>query len=422
MAAACLYSIVGWFKSIKGKIPFTKSAVSNCLRLAPFLYFLVIVLELTSPESDYIAIIYMMWICLRLVEIIEVNPGDIIGYSLLAVASFAVVSYKLSAAILCMVTIIPIVLLVRKRQWKNILICAAVSVIVLLPFVLRNIIICGWPVYPVAKFGWIDFPWKLDAQRLTSDAEEIGAWAREAENSAEGALSGIRGWLVSWWDEQYEATQLFIKAVLYALPVMMAAVLGSVIVYVIRFGRKRLNATVADEICVKSESKIEVQRCRLYIFMMVMLVIFMIFYMATAPLIRYCYGPVIMFPLAVAGYLIYIAGLLRGKMKVAALIIESVIAICTIWPQILSANALIKFDYEESVARFSPFEYIVKQIDYPQAEVKEVEYCGYTCYLPVGENNDQCWYYAFPSSPYHECFEQTELMGDDFRSGVVQKE
>ena len=68
------------------------------------------------------------------------------------------------------------------------------------------------------------------------------------------------------------------------------------------------------------------------------------------------------------------------------------------------------------MGRFSHKDHLIRQIDYPKADVKELDWYGYRVYLP--KEGDQCWYYAFPSSPYHECFEGNRPAAEGIQYGI----
>lgn len=393
----CLYSIYGWIRAVNRKKEAGEDSgshiVSSFVRVAPVLYFAVCILEITSPESDYITVNLIIWILLRCIEINEdeINGNKLAGYCLLAICSFAVVAYKLSAAVIAMVTIWPLVILIKKKNPKGIIISGILCAVTVLPYLIRNVMICGWLVYPVDSIDLFNVPWKFTKDVLTRDAGEIGEWAKSMNVNGDGGTHPL-GWVSSWWQEQYFATRMFISSMLMSIPVMIISFFN---------GKKWFLK-----------------------FMMAVMTISLVFYFIKAPLIRYCYGPVLVLPLTVTGYAIDRSisiirktwGTNRKPLGIVIMVLAAAAVITISIPSVYSVKELIKFDYEESGGRFSHRDYIIKQVDYPIADVREVDWYGYKVYLP--NEGDQCWYYAFPSSPYHECFDFNRPSAGGLEEGV----
>lgn len=376
-AFVCLYSVYGWLRTALDKDKAGHKIMSSFVRIAPVFYFLICFIELTSPESDYITIYLIIWMFSRLSEI-EDSPSRDTALCLFAILSFSLVAYKLSAAVIAVITIWPLYVLIKKKNVKSILVCALFAAANLIPYVIRNIIISGWAIYPVAVIDLFDVPWKLPRGIVESDAAEIAQWARSLNVS--GTYS-VFGWVLSWWQEQFLATRMFVSSLILSLPVLAYEF----------FDRKRSFAK----------------------FMMAVLFGTIVFYFFKAPLIRYCYGPVLVLPLMIAGYLLE-----EHRGTLLRTVVVCLVAAAIEAPCVHSVIQLVKFDYEESVARFSPKDHIVNQVDYPVADVAAEDWYGHTVYLPL--EGDQCWYSAFPSSPYQEAFDTNMPVSADLSDGVVR--
>lgn len=375
-AFVCLYSVYGWIRDISDKDKGHK-IMSSFVRIAPVFYFLICFIELTSPESDYITIYLIIWMFIRLSEIEDSLSRDT-GLCLIAILSFSLVAYKLSAAVIAVITVWPLVVLIKKKNWKSILLCALFAAMNLVPYVIRNIIISGWAIYPVSAIDLFNVPWKLPKGIVESDAAEIAQWARSL--NVAGTYSML-GWVKSWWHEQFLATRMFVSSLIISLPVL------------------------AFEFLDRKRSFVK--------FMMAVLLGTIVFYFFKAPLIRYCYGPVLVLPLMIAGYLFEEH---RGTLSRTVIVCLAAAAIEA--PCVHSVIQLIKFDYEESVARFTPKDHIVRQVDYPLADVAKEDWYGHTVYVPL--EGDQCWYSAFPSSPYQVAFDTNKPVSEDLSDGVIR--
>ena len=259
----CMYSVYGWIR------PSGRSALTVSMRLAPIFYFLVCMLEITSPESDYITINLMIWVFIRLAEISLAESGNdkLAGYCLIAISTFSLVGFKLSAAVIAVVTVWPLVIMIRKKKWKGIIICAVLCALMVIPYLIRNVIICGWLVYPVDMIDLFDVPWKFTKDTLSRDANEIGEWAKSINFKSASGDSPF-SWIEFWWSKQDLAPRLFISSVILAAPLMLISL----------FFRKN----------------------HFIKFLMLVLSASLVFYLFKAPLIRYCYGAAIL--LKMVGY------------------------------------------------------------------------------------------------------------------------
>lgn len=402
LALICLYCIYGWLVSIHNKTFMRKSAVSDMIRVAPFFYLLCIILEITSPESDYVQVVFFMWVILRFVEICERDNECVNAYILVACVAIMVVSYKLSAAPIVLVALRPVYMLFKKKNYICIAICAGMAVLILLPWFIRNYYICGWLIYPVSFIDIFNPVWKFSKEMVDGDASEIGAWAMESQDQA---TTGF-GWIRLWWRNQTKSTQLFIYSIVVSAPVMA-------FIYV----REFFTLIIAKKNSIVNECDRARRISLLHI--LGMNVITLAFYMITAPLIRYCYGPVLLLPAMVAGILLSMISDSSMK-KVLKSVVAAACALAIIVPSLEACKEILIYNYEETFGRFDFGNTLVKQIDYPKADVIPIVWFGYTVYLP--KEGDQCWYEAFPSSPYIEGFVYSTLIGDELSDGVMELE
>ncbi len=371
-AVMCAYSFYGWKDALIRKTPGAGRtfAVSSCIRMAALFYLSICLLEITSPETDYIACNLIIWSFLRFCEIHEnEKEGDgLVGYCLVSICSFAIVGYKLSVGVIPLIAIWPLVMMVRKKRWRSIGACTLLCVITVFPFLARNIMICGWPVYPVAILDLIDVPWKFDVEMLKGEAKQIKEWAH-----------GMNG-AVAWWEKQLFVTRMFLSSMLMSL----------LLAFVALFNRKR----------------------RLIGFLALVAIASLVFYWREAPTIRYCYGPVLVLPLMLVGCLMDIM-LQRSVIQLLSAVIISVLIV---YPSVVGTKEQIVIDCEGSDLNFDNSGILISQVDYPKADVNEINWCGYKVYYP--KDGDQCWYHAFPSSPYKESFNSIEPVSGNLSDGI----
>ena len=401
----CLYAVHGLFVSIKNRTLFRSTAIADALRIAPLICLIVICMEISSPETDYVVSYVFYWMCIRYAELAHKSPEDTIAFALLSVSSFALIGYKLTSVVIALTVVKPLIDLIRKRRFDLIFIFGAMSVLLILPYLIRNYNLSGWLIYPFDGIDIFNVSWKIPKEVLNGDAEMITQGSQVGNSGIpEGVIMENYGWLKRWWADQYEATRLFYSTLIMSFPVA-------------------LGMTVVEAIAFFREKSKEYDMTKVWSYILVVILAFcLVFWFIKGPAIRYGYSCVLTFPLAVLGcmmYALYKAGA-QGKAKAMLMIIAYAVALVVYLPTLRSVPAIGKFNYEESVARFSFRDHLIKQVDYPVPEVREYDWHGLTVYLPV--EGDQMWYVPFVSTPYHEGYDNTEWFGDDISDGFYLKD
>ena len=401
----CLYAAYGFIVSIKNKTLFQKTALADALRLAPFVCFVVILMEISSPETDYVVTYVFYWMCIRYAELAHKDPKDTIAFALLSVTSFALIGYKLSSVVIVLTVVMPLIELIRQKQYKLILIFGVMSAALILPYLIRNYFLSGWLIYPFDGIDIFDVPWKIPKEVLNGDAGMITQGSQIGNRGIpEGVIMEHYGWLKRWWADQYYATMLFFSTLIMAFPVAAAVGIGAIVSRIRGKGKERDLTGERNHLLA------------------IILAFCIVFWFIKGPAIRYGYSSVLTFPLAVCGCLMYdlCASGREAKARLLRVIIAYGVSFVVYLPTIKAIPAIGKYNYEESVARFDFGDHIIKQVDYPVPEVKEYDWNGLTCYLPV--EGDQMWYEPFVSTPYHEGYEGNEWIGDDISDGFRVKE
>ncbi|MCR5651567.1 MAG: hypothetical protein K6F86_10335 [Lachnospiraceae bacterium] len=399
----CMYSLNGLIRSFSQKTIMRSSALSDCLRLVPFLGLLAICLEMTSPETDFVVSFVFYWVCIRYAVLCEEEQPDPLSFALLSVTAFALIGYKLTAAPALLFVFFSVIDLIKEKRYGLILLFGSMCLLILLPYLIRNYFVSGWLIYPFDGIDIFNVPWKVPLETLKGDAGMITQFAQVGGSRVpEGITMEALGWLYSWWGVQHLAPRLFYSTLLLCL----VFVLILLIIGMIKAFRKTLNITPCGK---KMTILVFILLCSL------------IFWFVKAPLLRYGYHCVLTFPPAVCGSLLGLLYRGREKQKYHAFwtILSLAASIVIFLPTIMSISPICKFDYEESMARYDFGAHLIKQVDYPVPETKQIEWHGIKAYLPV--EGDQMWYEPFISSPYSEPYEQLEWFGDDVSDGFYLK-
>ncbi len=134
--------------------------------------------QISSPGSDISALSMVLYISAKWCELCEKDCEDVREYGILCLLAVWTVTLKLSAAMIVLLAIWPGIQLIRRRDWKQIILFLAAGMIIVLPFLARNVIISGYLVYPYASVDIFDVDWKMPLSAVTGDSREIKAWGR----------------------------------------------------------------------------------------------------------------------------------------------------------------------------------------------------------------------------------------------------
>jgi hypothetical protein len=211
-----LYFTDGLQRLMRGQMRF-----SHWMRLAFLpLTFYVLASEISSTGTD-LPVTLLTWVILCLwVEILE-EPSPQWDWRkiLLITLPICLVSIKLSAFPLLLVS--AWILLPRLRQQNGLRhLAISVLLVVLLwtPWLIRNVILSGYLIYPPMGVDLFTVDWKIPAQAAHDEAEWITSWARFPRLDKEIVLAmPVTQWAPMWFDD-LTANRQIILLVLAAAP------------------------------------------------------------------------------------------------------------------------------------------------------------------------------------------------------------
>lgn len=196
------------------------------------IYILTDVYYAQSPATDYFAMLCVLFLFSEWLKGSS-RRGDFSlpgYYGLLSIAAIFLVSLKLSTAAVVLLAVYPLVLLLKERKPVQILRFLLVGFLSFLPFLIRNILISGWLLYPVDSLDLFAVDWKVPAAYLRHDAAQISVWAKCLYDVNKKDWS-VRQWLPVWLSGQQHYELMLIYA-------QFAAVLLLVIDLIFRLLRR----------------------------------------------------------------------------------------------------------------------------------------------------------------------------------------
>lgn len=334
-----------------------KPQLSDFARLTGIYYLLIIFDEMVSPASDYFMVLLVFYIIIRWLELIEKKESSYFPYALLCVLCVIVLTVKLSGALILLLTLKPAWMMIKEKRIKEIFRFSGAGILSVLPFLIRNVILSGWLIYPFTSIDLFSFAFKIPKGMADYDAKEIQVWGR-GFHDVERYEESVAKWLPEWIKNLDGTNKIF-----------LAMALGGVVMLLlltVYAGVKRKKA-MADFLHVAGT----IMFCFL-------------FWLLTAPLIRYGCVFLWLLPVLVWGYLYLKVSPQLDRFKIYVILAG---AFCL--------YKLTAFGME--VYNGATAEYLIYQKDYENFETAAYELHGITFYYPV--EGDRTGYRDFPASP-----------------------
>ncbi len=380
---------------------FNKSIRTNAIRLAPFVYFILLCSEITSPASDYPLVFSVFYVVIRWFELRDNNEEHYSPYALLSLFVVFLISIKLTVGCLILIVIKPAIAMIKEKRVKEIITSIMAGIIILLPYFIRNYIICGWLIYPFTKIDIFNPDWKLPMRHVQADADEIKVWGRGMGQIGGQVTDSIKVWLPNWWEYMSVPNRLIVASAIIVLSVYLVYRVCRFISGVIRTSIKK-NAT---EAVIDNIDRYTFEAALLFS---------LLYWFFESPLFRYgvCYILIAMF---------YAIGDILGEAWNKSVIIRVAVVLICVLTMIPFTNGIIeyfKWNYE-CILYYSDYKYFIMQEDYPRVEYGTTEINGVTFYYPK-EELGQIGYHMFPALWFNGT-DNVESRGDRITDGYRYK-
>ncbi len=396
--------------------------VSDLARVMGLYYLFNIFDEMISPASDYFMVLTAFYIIIRFLDLLEAKEDNVCPYSLLCVLGVFLMTVKLSAALIILLVAKPAVMLIKDKKWKEILLFISLGIVTAAPYLIRNVMISGWLVYPFTDIDLFNVDWKIPWDIASYDAKEIQVWGRGYSDV--GAYDrSIGDWLPEWFGNIGGLDRLLVVAAFMGVGVFLIRIVCSVV------------HETAKSVSVKRPFKASAILDRFIVEGVVSLSF--LFWIVTSPLMRYgcvyvyltaavVWGNVYIEILQYLNVCPYDSGTDTKKtgfndtgrilQKTYAACAGRVIQIlCIAVTGLFLLYKTAAFVKEQAAAYVNDF--WLCQKDYENYDTLSYEIDGYTFYYPV--NGDRTGYESFPSSPARA---KMRLRGDKIEDGFYYAE
>lgn len=356
-----------------------KPLLSDFARIISVYYLLMIFDEMVSPASDYFMVLLVFYIVIRWLELIERKESFYLFYALLSLLCVVVLTVKLSGALILLLAIKPAVMMIQEKRGKKIAEFLGLGVLTVAPFLIRNVILSGWLVYPFTFIDLFSFDFKIPKGMADYDAKEIQVWGR-GFHDVERYDDSLMEWLPQWIANLDGSNKVFL-----VLALSGAALLAAAAVY-----------------CLVKKKKDMID----FLHIAGTITACFLFWLFSAPLIRYGCVFLWMSPVLVWGYVYLKISPHLDRFKIYFILLA-----------LFGTYKLAAFG-RETIGNVSG-RYLMNQKDYENFEMIAYELHGYIFYYP--KEGDRTGYAYFPASPVKaEDIFRGERIEDGFKDVIHQ--
>ena len=201
---------------------YLKDGITNVFFFILFVFLIVLRLKnLSSPAPDFVSTVITLFIFSRMIEFsIRDEKYNFQNYIPLIILSVYILTVKLSALPILLISVF--ILFNFKVNYKVIYWLFPTILVILVPWMVRNVILTGWLVYPQTFVDLFHFDWKVPIESVVKEKISITGWARIRENHVVAAAMDFREWFPIWWQSQIFLHRIFIILSLI-FPVIMTA-------------------------------------------------------------------------------------------------------------------------------------------------------------------------------------------------------
>jgi len=223
-----LHEINRWLPDKKnGRPGNTANAVLYLLLLAISCWSYVQVrLTATSVSPDFIAALYC-WLIFYLLITSKSSGNNAVSYMLLSFLCCTAITIKLSTFPVCLVILYAVYQLALLKKRKAIIFLLVFALIILSPFVTRNIITSGYLFFPSPFPDIVQADWKLSKALTIAEKQYITSFARAQHQVITPGVRGaynapITRWLPVWWQLRALSDKLIVGLLLLLLLIALA--------------------------------------------------------------------------------------------------------------------------------------------------------------------------------------------------------
>lgn len=205
-------------------------ALSDFAKFGAIYYLTLLYDEITSPSSDYAVMIIIFYTIIKWLELLEEKETSVVPYSLLCVVGVYTVTLKLTAGLILILLVKPAGMLLKDKKWKEIGTYLFMGTLVIAPYLIRNVIISGWLLYPFEYLDLFSVDWKVPKILVRADSYQIMTWGKGIhEYGLYDTLPHV--WLPNWFATVLSTTE---KVLIIADIIALFILIGNIVYCVLK--------------------------------------------------------------------------------------------------------------------------------------------------------------------------------------------
>lgn len=178
--------------------------------------------NMSSPSPNFITAVLPFFILAGTFKSGQSHEdNEFKSYIPILILCIYVLSVKLATIPLMLLTLF--ILFKFSSERRNILWLPALLTFILTPWLIRNIILTGWLIYPFPALDLFNFDWKVPVSSVIIEKMHVTGWARNPGSlHLDAAQMRISEWLPLWWHRIFlEHKLLFAAAIVSPLIVLI---------------------------------------------------------------------------------------------------------------------------------------------------------------------------------------------------------
>ena len=383
--------------------------LSDFARIMALYYLFTIFDEMVAPASDYFLSCIVFYIIIHWLDMNVKHVHLYMPYIMLALLGVFAVTIKLSAAPMVILSIIPIYKLFSNKSQQTVKafwVSVLLALIIVVPFLVRNIIISGWILYPVTSLDFFGFSWEIPKGVAAFDAKEIKTFGRGYNDVVTYGDVPFKQWIVNWFNGISGFNKIMIILDIISIVIYIACVIYFFVVAINEKSKKKTKLSQSKVFNISHRSMVNFAD---FLTLSGTMILCLAFWLFSAPLIRYGEVYVCLTFAIILGRLL-ILGYNRIDVNKTAVkwIFRACICLFFVWLLYKGANLVA-----DDVPRFNA-RYLVAQQDYGDYEVATFELGGEVFYYPT--EGDRIGYKYFPAAT-SDMTGKVKLRGNSIQSG-----
>jgi len=359
--------------------------LSNIIKTCVFGLLIILYSGAVSSPSPDLPVAFLIWflfiLFLEKIEDVNYYSFDISSILIVMIAVF-ILTIKISASPIIILPIFIISKELLKGEKIRVMILVVLVLLIFIPWILRNIILSGYLVYPFPNIDIFNFDWKIPIQKVISEKNWVESWSRIPGQDADEVLKmSFFEWEPIWFKNQ--------------------SILDKIILYIIEFTSALYILYIAANI---KNLKNWFDAYKKYLIPYFTACIGFLFWFSTAPDFRFGYGFLIILSLLLV---IPLLKKLFTRIKILEGINKATIALIVLG--IIIILEIISLPNMSAIIK----DRLLLPADYITVNTNKTTLQTLDIYMPIGD--DKCFYYAFPCTPYLD--KGLDLRGDKLEDG-----